>query len=162
MAYSYNVDEYITEHRKISAYILSEDSIFDKIEKKFLREFEDNGLTAEMLGQFKIQFYIQSYAEIEKQASGVTIQILDTGIESGKKEQEFKLAEEQVNTGKSETALIDAKKLLVDREELGFNDNLKVKKAEFLGNVASMAINSDSYDEGDAVTKFNAAIQALI
>jgi len=147
MANSFNKDEYIVVYKALTEQMLSANGLFERVLNKFKEDFDTGGLTNEQSALAKSQLYASVYQTIESEAGKNSISILKSGADEAS-------VLENIN-------LTKAKKALVDRERRGFDDNLRIKKAEYNGNVASFAINANSDSAQSALTRFDSSIEAI-
>ena len=115
-------------------------SIFEAVVAKFNDEFDGGAYSNEQVAIAKGQFYASAYQSLENQANQSTFNILKTHVESD---------------------MLTANVSLVNRERDGFDDNLRIKEAEFNGQVAAFAVNANSSNMQDVVTRFNTSIDAI-
>ena len=141
-------EDFTREYAKLVTEYVKADGLFDTIIKKFEQQFKTGGFSNEQIASAKVQFFSTAYQTLEAQASANTLEILKSGINEALQAEDIKLARARVK--------------LVDRERFGFDDNLRVKLAEFRGNLASFAVNVDSTSKQDALDKFDASVVSLI
>ena len=139
--------EFLTTHGLLVTDALKVDGLFEKMLIKFNKEFTSGGFTNEQIAMARSQFFASVYQTIESQTSANTLEILKSGIDEELKIQDILAAKAKVK--------------LIDRERYGFDDNLKIKQAEFNGSVASFSINVDSTSKQDAIDRFNASIASI-
>ena len=118
----------------------SYDGIFATMLTKFKDEFDTSGLTNEDIAIAKSQFFANAFNTLESQAHQTTLHILDS---------------------KASETLVNAKVKLTEREILGYDDGLRIKKAEFQGNVTSFAINADATNAQEVLDEFNKSIDEI-
>jgi hypothetical protein len=118
----------------------SYDGIFATMLTKFKDEFDTSGLTNEDIAIAKSQFFANAFNTLESQAHQTTLHILDS---------------------KASETLVNAKVKLTEREILGYDDGLRIKKAEFQGNVTSFAINADATNAQEVLNEFNKSIDEI-
>ena len=51
---------------------------------------------------------------------------------------------------------------LLEREATGYDDSLKIKKAEFLSNLASFAVNAENAEASQLISDFKTAVNSLV
>jgi len=110
-------------------------NIFNGIKKQFLQEFETGAFSNDVKANALAQFYTNTYQTLEARAQATVFEIFGSDL---KREQ----------------------MLSVRREIEGFDDNLRVKAAEFNGQVASFAINAAAAPDvmQDVTNRFNRSI----
>lgn len=134
------VTEYEETYATVATKLLATTSIFEAVVKKFNDEFDGGGYSNEQVALAKSQFYASAYQSLENQANSSTFTILKTHTDA---------------------SLMTANIELINREKAGFDDNLRIKEAEFNGQVAAFAVNANSSNMQDVVTRFNTSIDAI-
>jgi len=128
---------------------------------KLNNSFKTFGLSNEQIATALVQFHSNAYAVDVDAVVKLTIEALNSQVNSeavqGKKfliEKQLKLIHEQTNS-----ELI--KQAQVKRDIYSMDDGLKVKKAEYKANVTAFAVNSGSSTAASLVAELNTNIDAL-
>ena len=154
----------------LQAQIDSESAKADLIAKQVLTEASkknliDKQITSEDKKADKIDAEISLMAKQElTEAKRVDKFVAEIGL-IGKQED---LIDEQITTEGKKRSLLDgqiskltADSNLVDRERLGYDDLLRIKTAEFNGQVAFSALNAKADNTQEVVSRFNNSIDGI-
>ncbi len=98
---------------------------------------------------------------IDQQIVKMNDEILLLKAEVEKMEEQISLIKAQTEQAQNQAALIIKQGDLIDRQEVGYDDNLIVKSAEYEGGLASFAVNAGSDDAQGAIDNFVATIAQL-
>jgi hypothetical protein len=137
--------------------LVAEKNLIDEQEKSEVKRNETNGVIDKEIAQI-----VAETTEISTESGRKTA--LNTSNISRNSAEISRLGAEELRIESlypSEKTKIDNDAALVARQTIAYNDELKVKKAEFAGQVAAFAVNSNSSKIEDAWTKFTTQIDAI-